>query len=186
MDQESFKKLTEEYQSKYDKHLTPELDMTSLVLKAHLFLEEILYEIVLLHCKTPKALEGIQFSFHHKLKLAEALYGVHMYKIEFPRGIWPVLDALNKLRNELAHRIDSPKLEDKIVNFLRASEENMMREKSSCHFNEILCNPKLLTERMLNILLYLLGWLGYMHGIIYLNPPETFLAPLFPEVRNKS
>ncbi|WP_186428571.1 hypothetical protein [Citrobacter portucalensis] len=43
-------------------------------------------------------------------------------------GIWPVLDALNKLRNELAHRIDSPKLEDKIVNFLRASEENMMKE----------------------------------------------------------
>ena len=145
-----------------------------------------MYEIVLLHCKAPKALEGIQFSFHHKLKLAEALYGVHMYKIEFPGGIWPVLDALNKLRNELAHRIDSPKLEDKIVNFLRASEENMMKGKSSQHFNEVLCDPKLLTKRMLNVLLYVLGWLGYMHGIIYLNPPEIFLAPLFPKVNNKS
>lgn len=186
MEQESLKKLTEEYQSKYEKHLTPELDMTSLVLKAHLFLEEILYEIVLLHCKAPKALDGIQFSFHHKLKLAEALYGVHMYKIEFPRGIWPVLDALNKLRNELAHRIDSPKLEDKIVIFLKLSEENVIKEKPLRHFNEILSAPELLKKRMLSVLFYVLGWLGCMHGVIYLNPPESFLSPLFPEVKNKS
>lgn len=182
MDQESLKKLTEDYWMQYDKHLTPELDMTSLVLKAHLFLEDILYEIVLLHCKAPKALEGIQFSFHHKLKLAEALYGVHMYKIEFPRGVWPVLDALNKLRNELAHRIDSPKLEDKIINFLRLSEGNVVKEIPFQPINEVLGDPKLLTKRMRAVLLYLLGWLGYMHGIIYLNPPEVFLAPLFPKI----
>ncbi|CAI1710887.1 hypothetical protein [Serratia proteamaculans] len=185
-DQESLKKLSEEYHLKYKKHLTPDLDMTSLVLKSHLFVEEILYEIVLLHCKVPEALEGIQFSFHHKLKLAEALYGVHMYKIEFPRNIWPVLDALNKLRNELAHRIDSPKLENKIINFLRLSEKNLMKEKPLQPFNEILYDSKLLMERMLTILWYMLGSLGFMHGVIYLNPPERFLEPLFPKLNTKN
>ena len=94
MDLESLKKLSEEYQFKYDKHLTPELDMTSLVLKAHLFLEEILYEIVLLHCKVPKALEGIQFSFHHKLKLAEALY-------QSPLGRQKLTETLKEKRERL-------------------------------------------------------------------------------------
>lgn len=186
MDQDSLNNLFKEHQSKYNKHLTPELDMTSLVLKSHLFLEEILYEIVLLHCKTPKALEGIQFSFHHKLKLAEALYGVHLYKLKIPGGVWPVLDALNKLRNDLAHKIDSPKLEDKIVKFLTASEENLMKDKELRPLNEILCEPKLLTERMRYVLWCLLGWLGCMHGIIYLNPPEKFLASLFAEINLKT
>ncbi|WP_182928651.1 hypothetical protein [Klebsiella sp. WP3-W18-ESBL-02] len=184
-DQEALKKLSEEYHLKYKKHLTPDLDMTSLVLKSHLFMEEILYEIVLLHCKSPEALNGIQFSFHHKLKLAEALYGVHMYKVEFPRKIWPVLDALNKLRNELAHRIDSPKLESKIVNFLRLSEENLMKDKSLQPLDEILHNSKLLIERMLTVSWYILGNLGFMHGVIYLNTPEKFLEQLWPKLNTK-
>jgi len=86
MDQESLKKFTEEYPSKYDKHLTSELDMTSLALKSHLFYNKF-YEILLLYCKVPNALEGIQFSLNHKLKLAEALYGIHMYRIERLRGV---------------------------------------------------------------------------------------------------
>ncbi|SQK74447.1 hypothetical protein [Tatumella ptyseos] len=186
MDQKSLNNLFKEYQSKHNKHLTPELDMTSLVLKSHLFLEEILYEIVLLHCKTPKVLEGVQFSFHHKLKLAEALYGVHLYKLKIPGGVWPVLDALNKLRNDLAHKIDSPKLKDKIVNFLTSSEENLMKDRKLRPLNEILFEPKLLTERMRYVLWCLLGWLGCMHGIIYLNPPEEFLASIFAEINLKT
>ncbi|MCO4801226.1 hypothetical protein [Klebsiella aerogenes] len=185
-DQESLKKIYEEYHSKYKKHLTPDLDMISLVLKAHLFLEEILYEIILLHCKVPEALNGIQFSFHHKLKLAEALYGVHMYKVEFPRKIWPVLDALNKLRNELAHRIDSPRLEGKIVNFLRLSEGDLMKDESLQPLNEILCDSKLLMERMLTVLWCMLGSLGFMHGVIYLNTPEKFLEQLWPKLNAKN
>lgn len=185
-DQKSLKTLSEEYHSKYKKHLTPDLDMTSLVLKSHLFLEEILYEIVLLHCKTPEALNGIQFSFHHKLKLAEALYGVHMYKVEFPRGIWPVLDALNKLRNELAHRIDSPRLESKIVNFLKLSEENLMKDKSLQSLDDILYDSKLLMERMLTVSWCILGSLGFMHGFIYLNTPEKFLEQLWPKANTNN
>lgn len=182
MDQESLKRLVKEHNSKYNKHLTPELDMTSLVLKAHLFLEDMLYEIILLQCKTPNALNGIQFSFNHKLKLAEALYGAHFYNFDASLPVWPVLEALNKLRNELAHRIDSPKLEDKIVNFLRASEEHLKIEKTSRPLDEILCDSNALTGRMRNVLLYLLGCLGFMHGLIYLNQPEKFLASLFAEI----
>lgn len=182
IDQEQFKKVSEEYYYKYQQHLTPNLDLTSLVLKAHLFAEELLYEIVLLHCKVPEALECIQFSFHHKLKLAEGLYGVHMYKVEFPRDIWPVLDALNKLRNELAHRIDSPKLENKIVNFLRASEKNFKTEESLQPIHEVLIDADALNKRMRSALWFTLGSLGYMHGIIYLNPPAKFLEQLWPPI----
>lgn len=178
IDQENLKKISNEYYDKYKKHLTPDLDMTSLVLKSHLFLEEILYEIILLHCRTPKALEGIQFSFHHKMKLAEALYGVHLYTMKFPEGIWPVLDALNKLRNELAHRIDSPKLENKIINFLRLSEENLMKKESLQPLCEILSDSNLLMERMLTVIWNILGSLGFMHGLIYLNSPDKFLGQL--------
>lgn len=186
MNQEKLNELYKEHSSKYNKHLTPDLDMTSLVLKAHLFLEEILHEIILLQCKNPNALDSVQFSFHHKLKLAEALHGAHFYNFKIPFSIWPVLDALNKLRNEFAHRIDSPKLEEKIVKFLRVFDENLTEGKGLSSINEIVCNPDLLKARMRYILNFMLGCLGFIHGLIYLNPPEKFLASLFAEINIKT
>jgi len=186
MNQENLNKIYKEHSFKYNKHLTPELDITSLVLKSHLFLEEILHEIILLQCKNPKALDSIQFSFHHKLKLAEALHGAHFYNFEIPFRIWPVLDALNKLRNELAHRIDSSKLDEKIVKFLRTYDDNFAETKELSSINEILKKPELLKARVRYILNYMLGCLGFIHGLIYLNPPEKLLASLFEEINIKT
>jgi hypothetical protein len=38
-----------------------------------------------------------------------------------PQQLWPMLDALRVLRNELAHKLDSPKLEKVVSKFIAAT-----------------------------------------------------------------
>ena len=104
---------------RFDAHLPSSDDPTLVVLKGHLLAEEILENLIKSKCRFPEALDGIEIGFFLKAKLARALIGNSL-----PNGllltdtVWGMLEALNSLRNELAHTLEPRKLEAKIQKFL--------------------------------------------------------------------
>ncbi|RRZ95800.1 hypothetical protein [Erwinia sp. 198] len=170
--QEVINEMIKRNSDRYIKHLTDDLDDVSLVLKSHLFIEELLHDIILFHCKNSRPIEGIQLSFNHKLKLAEAMFGSHIPDANFPENIWPVLDALNKLRNVIAHEIDSPKLDDKLNNFLRMSEGLVGKKDVDVFTKGYLSEAEKKSKRLMISLWKILGYLGCMHAIAFLNSPS--------------
>lgn len=170
--QEDLRSLRDENFLRYNKHLHLDLDITSIILKGHLFVEELLTEILKLHCRDSKPIENIQLSFHHKLKLVQALFGSHLSGFQYPGNIWPVLDHLNQLRNALAHQIDSPKAVIKLNSFISSFCQLVHQEVNVKVTEEIPLLDKSLSNKLINIISSLLGYLGCIHGVAYLNPPS--------------
>jgi len=99
-------------------HLPQGNDLTLVALKGHLLVEEALDEIIAIGCVEPQHLETVEIPFRVKSPLARALFG----HILWP-GVWPLIDALNTVRNDLAHNLHSPKLEKRIIHFLTVRRE---------------------------------------------------------------
>lgn len=170
--QEELKTLHEKKRLRYHKHLHGATDTTSIILKGHLFVEELLLEILKLHCRDSKPLDSINLSFHHKLNLVEAIFGSHLPGILFPTEIWNVLEKLNKLRNSLAHNIDSPKASIVFNSFISSYKKLSGGNSEIDIVNEIPVIDSLLGQELVRVILYLLGFLGCIHGIAFLNPPS--------------
>jgi len=100
------------------KHLPSGSDLTLIALKGHLLAEEALDDLIRFYCKNPEHLENVEIRFQVKARLARALSGHAAWT-----GLWPLLDALNTVRNDLAHNIDSPKLKDRVNRFLALRRE---------------------------------------------------------------
>ena len=94
-------------------HLPKTNDLTILTLKGHLLVEEVLDEIVHAYCLQPSHLDGVDIRFQVKARLARALIGDIL-----PKSMWAMVDALNSIRNDLAHRLESQKLRAKIAAFV--------------------------------------------------------------------
>ncbi|MBA3031670.1 MAG: hypothetical protein KKF85_16910 [Gammaproteobacteria bacterium] len=100
------------------KHLPSGSDLTLIALKGHLLAEEALDDLIRFYCKNPEHLADVEIRFQVKTRLARALSD----HVVWP-GLWPLLDALNTVRNDLAHNLDSPKLKDRINRFLVLRKE---------------------------------------------------------------
>lgn len=112
----------EVYKLRYDraeKYLPETDDMTLITLKGHLLVEEVLEDIVLQYCREPEVLSKIRITFFLKLRLAQALVGSD----QVPELLWKLAEALNSLRNELSHQLDSPKVEKKFDEVIKLYEE---------------------------------------------------------------
>jgi len=94
-------------------HLPQTDDMTLLVLKAHLLIEEQLISILEDCVRDQDALNDARLSFSQRLQLVKAM----KYE-EKNLWVWTAIQKLNELRNELAHKIDSSKVESKVNGFL--------------------------------------------------------------------
>lgn len=95
-------------------HLPDSDDLALITLKGHLLVEEILNDIIAHHCKKASVLTDINIAFLIKTRFAHALVGDD----SLPKQIWPMIDALRMLRNELAHKLESPKLEGAVSKFI--------------------------------------------------------------------
>lgn len=128
---------------RYATHLSKENDIVTTILKGHLFVEELLEDIIYFHCRDPQPLKDTQLTFSMKLKLANALFGSHIPDIKLPNNIWKVITSLNKLRNEIAHKIDSPKLNAKTKDFLESIKLLIKDDKKlEIDFSTILIDEK--------------------------------------------
>ncbi len=104
-------------------------DGTLLTLKAHLLLEEALYSAVRAKCINPEYFEKANLGFYHQLQMARALYPVPSDDEKRKNAsdiFWDASEALNTLRNRLAHNLEpkalGPILERLYVRELRDGE----------------------------------------------------------------
>ncbi|VEE62934.1 Uncharacterised protein [Shewanella putrefaciens] len=81
-------------------------DLTIIVLKGHLIIEEALYTILQTHCNYPEYLDEARLSFAQLSSLVKAVISLPMHEI-----IFPPIAKLNKLRNNLAHNLTSSQTE---------------------------------------------------------------------------
>jgi hypothetical protein len=78
-------------------------DITFLVLKSHLLLEELLRDFLSKQLRHPEAINGARLTFNQILKLAQGLAST----LEPDDWRWTALIDLNRLRNALAHEFES-------------------------------------------------------------------------------
>lgn len=172
--QEGLKAIYEARCSRYEKHLHVGMDTTSIILKEHLFVEELLFDILKLHCRDSGPIENIKLGFSHKLNLVHAMFGSHLPGMEFPKNVWAALNKLNKLRNSLAHNIDSPRAAEAFKSFVSSYSQLVGKEVKVSITDEIPGIDRKLGLELIGIIMYLLGFLGCLHGIAYLNPPLMY------------
>lgn len=95
------------------KHLPPDKDTEVLILKGHLLVERQLEKYLVQRLPNPSALNGENLKFGRKLAFVRALS-----KDPDDEWLWDALHVLNKLRNELAHQLESQKLEHLLQDFI--------------------------------------------------------------------
>jgi len=84
-------------------------DLTLIVLKGHLLVERSLTAIISHYAQPSADLASVGLRFYQKVALAKAL--VPSFIFIFPQEFWSFVDLLNQLRNDLAHQLESKKLE---------------------------------------------------------------------------
>ncbi|MGT2442206.1 hypothetical protein ACU4I5_05775 [Ensifer adhaerens] len=97
-------------------HLMPHgRDLTLVILKGHLLIEEQVRHLVRAQLKKPEALDDAQLDCHQAICLAEALC---------PQSddLWKSVRKLNKIRNDIAHKVIPPDgLHDRMAAFAEAT-----------------------------------------------------------------
>lgn len=121
-------------------------DVVLLVLKGHLLVEERLNEILASYVTQPLVLQRGNLRYHQLAIFCEALF--HSADRAWA---WESVHHLNKLRNDLAHKLESEKRVKLIENFLKPLEE--ARKMFGIEPEE----EKGLAERLGSALAFLLG-----------------------------
>lgn len=94
------------------KNLPDEGDLSLIILKGHLLIEELLFALVSSAAKHPSAIESGRLHYHQLASVAKALY----YE-EHLGPVWDAIFELNTLRNELAHQLEPKDLGKKLKKF---------------------------------------------------------------------
>lgn len=88
-------------------------DLTSVILKGHLLIEEQIKQIIDERVKKPEALSDARLTCHQAICIAEAFCPKEQY-------IWEPVKKLNRIRNELAHNAEPKGLDDQIDDFVNS------------------------------------------------------------------
>jgi hypothetical protein len=94
------------WEAQFAKHFPSSDDLTLNVLKTHLLVEQHLNALLAHYCFQPRRMEGARLAFAQKLCLTQALLFVPL-----PHLFWHTLELLNTIRNNLAHNLESAKLQ---------------------------------------------------------------------------
>ena len=89
-------------------------DLTLVILKGHLLIEEQVRQIINERVKTPESLRDANLDSHQAICLAEAFYS------EEHKYIWDAVKKLNKLRNKIAHKTEPTGLDDRLDDFVKS------------------------------------------------------------------
>lgn len=102
-------KISDEQWERYRQLLPKSEDVSLVVLKGHLIIEEMLYSIAEKYCANPKPLADARLSFAQLLHVVQAL-------IKLPLGetCWKAIGLLNSIRNSLIHNLEPKELEQRL------------------------------------------------------------------------
>lgn len=108
-------------------HLPRSDDLTLIVLKGHLLVEEEINEILRMRLAEPKAIFDARLSFSQRIAVLKALSGRDSEEI----FRFAAIEALNSLRNQLAHNLEPKDIEKRVAAFLREFEDPERGEEYS-------------------------------------------------------
>jgi hypothetical protein len=103
---------------RHNEHFPSESDLTLQVLKGHLLVEELLRELFILQLQFPAALKGkggTSLDCHRIICLVQA---ITPYSDKEP-WIWLAARKLNKVRNNLAHKLSHENLGQEVANLIK-------------------------------------------------------------------
>jgi hypothetical protein len=94
-------------------YLPTDGDLALLILKGHLLVEEQI--IFLIKNRIPKsdAIKDAELTAHQKICLAEALVSETGGRVDI--WLWPAVKKLNKLRNDIAHKLSDSGVKDRMI-----------------------------------------------------------------------
>ena len=97
-------------EDKFSRILNRVDEFTSTVLNGHLLIEEQLNSLISDGFPQGEHLRGVHFRFFEKIKIAKAFYYSDEDRID-----WELLEKLNSLRNLIAHKLENPRIKEKVL-----------------------------------------------------------------------
>jgi hypothetical protein len=125
-------------------HLLPADDLTLILLKGHLLVEEQLFAAVGESVAFPDALAEWRPRYRDLSTIAKALF----YR-EDEDWLWESVERLNTLRNDLVHNLEPKQLENRVERFLEPVETFLARLRTP--------SEDVLTARLQSVLAFLFG-----------------------------
>jgi len=104
--------------TKFSTHLPDSDDLTLIVLKGHLLIEEEINSLLAQELKDSDSLFKARPSFSIKIAILRAVFG----KKRASQLNINAIDKLNTLRNDMAHNLSSSKLDKKLEAFINSME----------------------------------------------------------------
>lgn len=89
-------------------------DLTLVILKGHLLIEEQVRQLIDERVKIPQSLGDARLTCYQAICIAEAFCS------EEQKYIWDAVKKLNNIRNELAHKTEPVGLDDRIDDFVQS------------------------------------------------------------------
>ena len=102
---------------RYDDHMPDTDDLALVVLKGHLLVEEVLIELSGLVLPHSEELDKAKLSFYKRACVVQAAIPSRQ------NDCWQLVFALNSLRNDLAHKLEPPKLQAHLIELFRLDEQ---------------------------------------------------------------
>ena len=109
----AYKDKTQSVMIRFFRYL-PKSDLTLIVLKGHLLLEESLNELFLRILKLPSAIDDARLTFFQKVCVAQAI----MDDVGGHPHFWRSLKRLNAIRNKFAHKLDPSDIQQEVSVFM--------------------------------------------------------------------
>lgn len=100
--------------SRYFHKLPHGQDITLVILKGHLLVEEQINEVINAKLINSDALKPSRLEFFQRICLAEALYPSDVNPI-----LWKAVIKLNKIRNDIAHNLTPTGLDNRLKDFVK-------------------------------------------------------------------
>lgn len=137
----------------YKDHFPVSAGLDLIILKSHLLIEQQMTALICHYCHSPNIVPGVRLSFTQKTSLSRALLTVPL-----PEHFWKVLDVMNRLRNDLAHNLEPPKLQQYLLEAKDIAIEIAKAKNSTTH------PSKLNTDEL--VITYLVSYThGFLSGI---------------------
>lgn len=104
---------------RFQQHLPIGGDLTLMILKGHLLIEEQVNLLIDNRVAKCEALKEANLTSHQKLCLAEAIIEEFCPDEEEDAWLWPAIKKLNTLRNDIAHNLTKPGIDARVADFVK-------------------------------------------------------------------
>jgi hypothetical protein len=116
---------------RFQEHLPINGDITLMILKGHLLIEEQIAFLIKNRIPKPDALSKAKLTSLQQICLAEAL--VEEVSMDGnDQWLWHAIKKLNNLRNDIAHNISKSGINDRIADFV-SRVPNKLESSNHCH-----------------------------------------------------